>query len=326
MASRASLIKIVGDETEEDFQLPERIGYADIENAPNSLKDIDPDAAEALEDVENDFLTLGDLAYLDQITETQIASDAITTPKIAAGAITSSKISVGSLSAITANLGTVTAGSINGLTITGGTIRTSSSGTRVELNGSANEIRIYSGSDLRAVGFDEGWTWYNSSGNQVGTVYAGTSSLSGSRTLLISTSASSTGSIQLGAGSSGYVTMAIGSTNYFYASGSLGYLVAARDIIPVGTRHLGTLGAEWDALYVNNLNVFEDTYFEEGVSIILLEGSVQVLEGFVTLAKMTGTEADDRTDDDDGSMYIRTDGTDVLRVKIGGTWRTVTTT
>jgi hypothetical protein len=54
-----------------------------------------------------------------------------------------SSLKVGTLSAITANLGTVTAGNINGLTITGGTLQTASTGTRVEIAGSTNAVRIY---------------------------------------------------------------------------------------------------------------------------------------------------------------------------------------
>lgn len=66
--------------------------------------------------------------------------------KITASSITADRLSVSSLSAIAADLGTVTAGSITGVTITGGTVRTASSGARVQLNGSNNQLEIYNSS------------------------------------------------------------------------------------------------------------------------------------------------------------------------------------
>ena len=44
---------------------------------------------------------------------------------------------------------------------------------------------------------------------------------------------------------------------------------------------------------------------------------------FFNLSRMTGDEADARTDDENGSMYYRTDD-DAIRVKVGGTWKTIT--
>lgn len=54
-----------------------------------------------------------------------------------------SALKVGSLSAISANLGTITAGSVTGVTITGGTIRTSASGSRLEMTGADNFLKAY---------------------------------------------------------------------------------------------------------------------------------------------------------------------------------------
>lgn len=90
------------------------------------------------------------------ITATQIAANTITASKIASGTITAtqisasagitaSQLSVSTLSAITANLGTITAGSISGVTITGGTLQTATSGQRVVISGSNNQINFYNG-------------------------------------------------------------------------------------------------------------------------------------------------------------------------------------
>lgn len=245
MASN-TLIRIVNDEVEEDFQLPERIGYNEIDNAPNSLKDIDPDAAASLEDVENDFLTLGDLAYLNSITSTQIDNNSITTPKIAAGAITAAKISVGSLSAINADLGTITAGSITGVTITGGTIRTASSGTRVEMNGSANELRIYNGSTLRAVGYQNGWSLYNSSGTSIADIFANSASL------LIQGN-QSTSNIYLSSGSSGVVAFLQNGTLKAIFSGASAYFAPYTN----GGIDLGVSGANWRNVQHNGVHIYQ---------------------------------------------------------------------
>lgn len=103
----------------------------------------------------SEVLNVGDLAILDVITETEITDSAVTTPKVATGAIitdklatnsvVASKISVADLSAISADIGDITAGTITGITITGGTIRTSSSGTRIEI--SNDDLETYNSSN-----------------------------------------------------------------------------------------------------------------------------------------------------------------------------------
>lgn len=236
--------------------------------------------------------------------------------KITANSIVASKLSVSTLSSITADIGSITAGSITGVTITGGTVRTSSGSTRVEMSGSNNWLAIYKSSDLRAIFFDQGVFFYDSSGNDTGSVYAA------SDTLFLDAS-NSTGRIALSAGSSGYATFAINSTNYFYASGSLGYNVSPKDIVPVSSAQLGRSGAAWleghfDDIAVDNILLDRNLYVDNG--------SIDIDTGFLNLAQMSGATADARSDFRDGSMYYRTDGTDVIRVLINGTWRTITTT
>lgn len=240
----------VRNRLEDDIDLPILQKWDDLAGEI-SLGKIDPEAQAALDDAEAAFLTLGDLAFLDSITETQITDSSISTPKLQAGAVTAAKMSVGSLSAITANLGTITAGSITGITITGSLVRTASSGTRVQLNQSTNSLQIYHSSVLRAEGLEDGWTYYNSSGNRVGDIYVS------STQFLISCllGSSGVGSIFLSGQTSGTVGLNIDSFNYFYADGVDGVNVAAKDIIPAthNTRSLGENNDSWKFLFLNSV-------------------------------------------------------------------------
>lgn len=146
MAEKVKELKVKDErpKAEDDVQLPELPQWTKIVGRPTSLGDLDPNAETTLENVEATFLTLGDLAYLDAITETEITDNSISTPKLQAGAVEASKISVGSLSAINANLGTITSG-----TITGVLFRTSASGERIEMDTTnTNQIRFYDDSTL----------------------------------------------------------------------------------------------------------------------------------------------------------------------------------
>jgi len=79
------------------------------------------------------------------ITASQIAANTITASQILSGTITANEITVSTLSSLSANIGAITAGTIDGITVTGGTVRTSSATTRVELDGTANELQVYVG-------------------------------------------------------------------------------------------------------------------------------------------------------------------------------------
>jgi hypothetical protein len=97
------------------------------------------------------------LLAADAVVAGNIAADAVTATTIATNAISANAGHINDLSASAITTGTMTAGAIQGITITGGTIRTSSSGTRVEMDGSANALRAY---DSGSVGFEVD---YNSS-------------------------------------------------------------------------------------------------------------------------------------------------------------------
>lgn len=91
---------------------------------------------------------------------------------IGVGGITASYINVSSLSAISANIGSVTSG-----TVTGALIRTSSSGSRVEIDGSTDDIRIYdAGNDLRMKLDSDDLSFYNTSGTRLGYISTPTTS------------------------------------------------------------------------------------------------------------------------------------------------------
>jgi hypothetical protein len=75
----------------------------------------------------------------------------IASARMQTNVLTALKVTATSLSAISANIGSVTAGSITGITITGttitgGTVRTAASGSRVEMSGSSNTLKVYNGS------------------------------------------------------------------------------------------------------------------------------------------------------------------------------------
>jgi hypothetical protein len=84
----------------------------------------------------------------DAVVAGNIAADAVTATTIATNAISANAGHINDLSASAITTGTMTAGAIQGITITGGTIRTSSSGTRVELQESSNAIRAYESGSL----------------------------------------------------------------------------------------------------------------------------------------------------------------------------------
>jgi hypothetical protein len=171
-------IKNIEQDADDDVELPEIPSWDRIFGRPTSLGDLDPDAETRLDDIDATFLTLGDVAYLDSITETYIDDDSVTTPKLAAGAViaskiaanavTADKINVSELSAISADIGTVTAGDIRGARI-----RTSTSGDRVEISDTDDSIKIYDAGDLRLEIYQDRITFYEDDGiSDVVSLYA----------------------------------------------------------------------------------------------------------------------------------------------------------
>src|SRR5690606_36785792 len=100
------------------------------------------------------------------------------------------------------------AGEIIGFTITGGTIRTASGSTRVEMNGGSNTLDVYTSNNIRTSVGAGTFTFYNTSGNSVASIYGDSSDL-GSRSLLITGSVSSS-NIFLQSGSSGDIRLSVG--------------------------------------------------------------------------------------------------------------------
>lgn len=252
----------------------------------------------------------------------------LTANNIAANSITANEIQTNTITTLD-----LTAGSISGMTITGGTIRTSSTGARIELDGTADEIIIYdSGNVERAIGHNSGWDYYNPSGQIVASIFAGTTTL-GTRSLLLSTQHSS-GNIYINAGSSGYATLGVNSSIYMYAGA--GELSFAVDLMPIGSLQLGDLGSEWNEIWVDTvitgeiltdggaIDVGGTLNITSGFDLELEDGIIEITEGFMNLAQMTGSLATSKAGVRDGSMYYRTND-NVIRVRLNGTWRTITT-
>jgi len=200
------------------------------------------------------------------ITSTKIQDGSIETPKIATGAVTAGTIASGAITATKIDTGAVTAdkiqsgaiiagkiaaGAIDGITITGSLLRTSSSSTRVQLNNSSNAMEIYSSGTLRAIGYDQGWTYYNSSGSTVADIYAGTTTY-GTRSLLITASGSSSGSLYMATGSSG--TFAIYNGSQVAAYWTQYEMISAYSINPLFSNlGLGDGTYAWGHLYLNSV-------------------------------------------------------------------------
>jgi len=105
------------------------------------------------------------------ITADQIAANTITGNEIASNTITAGKIFVTSLSTINADIGSITSG-----TITGALIRTSSSGSRVEIDGGSDDIQIFdSGNDLRMKLDSNELAFHNTFGKKLGYINTPTS-------------------------------------------------------------------------------------------------------------------------------------------------------
>lgn len=136
------------------------------------------------------------------ITNTYIGSNSISSAKIQAGAVTATKISVSTLSAITANIGSITAG-----TITGVLVRTSSTGSRVEIDN--DSIIIYEGSDIRVEIYDNLINFNDASEIRVASIYA-----SDAGNLLIDASNQASSNLLLNAGVSASLILSTGGNNY----------------------------------------------------------------------------------------------------------------
>lgn len=93
-------------------------------------------------------------------------------------ALTDVQSDIFDLSDINTDLGVITAGTLIGLEVRGGLIRTSTSGARVEIDGTTDNIEIYdSGGTKRIMLDNDEITFYNSSGAERGGITAGTTNI-----------------------------------------------------------------------------------------------------------------------------------------------------
>ena len=174
--------------------------------------------------------------------------------KITTGSLDASKITAGTITATQIQSGSITtnkllAGEIVGFTVTGGIVRTASSGTRVEL--SSNQIAIYNGSTLRAIGYQSGWTYYNTSGATVADIFADTSSY-GSKSLFITASGVAGGNLIHQTNSSGTFAIYNGSQQAAYWSQYNMY--SFYNIDPASSDlYLGGNPYSWRRLYLDSV-------------------------------------------------------------------------
>ena len=111
------------------------------------------------------------------ITANVIAANTITGNEIAANTITASKIASNTITATQINSGYVYAGTIdadqiNAGTFTGFTIQTDSSGDRIVLSNSTNDMTVYDSSGIKRININqENLKFYNTGGSEVGKIY-----------------------------------------------------------------------------------------------------------------------------------------------------------
>jgi len=214
------------------------LAYEDLVNELNIAAGAVTNAKIAVDAIQGAVIAAG------AITVTKISDGAIETPKLAAGAVTATTIATGAITATKIDTGAVTAtkiaseaivagkiaaGAIDGITITGSIVRTASSGIRAQLNNSSASLEIYDASRLRMQAYQQGLTFWDSSGNNVADIYAGST---GGLLITTSNSGNASRSIHIQAGSSGVASLGIGGTTYIYANGPTAEVYLAKDLIP----------------------------------------------------------------------------------------------
>lgn len=115
--------------------------------------------------------------------------------------------------------GDIYASTITGSTITGAVLQTATSGQRVVITGSNNDVRFY-----------------DSAGTYQGRIVGSTS---GSGSVFIT-------------GVNG-ASIGVGSTIYMYATGASAEMILAKDMLPVGSVRLGDLGSEFTSVWGDTL-------------------------------------------------------------------------
>lgn len=216
------------------------------------------------------------------------------------------------LSDINDDLGTIVAGTLVGLTVIGGTVKTSNTGSRVEMDGNSDSLKIYSGTTKRMELDADELRFYDSGGSEASTVHANGNALD------IDVGEYSYVSVNFDndtnpAGLQVYETG--GNDVIWFAGGLLGSNIISHfartdfngnelddvgDIIPDGTRvkDLGNSSNYWDKLYV------EDIYMYNGIIVDL---------------SMIAWEGSSSNPSGDGSMvYYDSGGSEGLRMQFGG--------
>ena len=171
------------NESYKDTQLPDVVLWENVVNAPESVKDLNYNDGVKLDSIDSDGNFINDVIN-DRIdtSETKILAEwqfkdsgalAMKTDSNnglwlsptgmlgKSGGVTTFAIDTSGNATFR---GTITASTIDGSTITGGTVRTSSSGERVEMKSSTNDMKIYDSSGNERMVLDSTGIDFKSSG------------------------------------------------------------------------------------------------------------------------------------------------------------------
>ena len=200
-----------------------------------------------------------------------IAARTILAQNIASGAITANEIAANT---ITTNQLNATA--IDGMTITGALIRTASGGARTQLNSSSNSLEVYDYNYLRMRAYQQGLTFWDSSGQYVADIYAGTS---GGLLITTANSGSSYRSIFLNAGNNGSIGLQINSNPFLTLDGQNNRMNLYKDIFAIGGPKLGDSAYSFSIGYISEIytNKVGHVYGYGGANFLPSHASVSKL-------------------------------------------------
>ncbi len=255
--------------------------------------------AVAQNDAVNSIAATFTLNVATQLVSDNIIANTINASKIVSGSITATQISASYVYANTLSADQITAG-----TLSGRVVQTASTGLRVVLT--PNGDAVYA-NDM--ISFQNGSTSY-------GRIYPFVFP-QGNGIAFETLTPETTLNLVEGTQSSFTLDTDTGATG---VSGSQGVLdLYGSDVqISADTLELGAAGVNCDVtLPLGSLTVTAGQMYYDN-------GSVNMTAGFINLAQMTGAVADARGDFRNGSMYYRTDD-NVIRVRLNGAWKTITT-
>lgn len=169
------------------------------------------------------------------------------------------------VNALSITAGSVAAEDITGTTITGKTVRTASSGQRVQMSGSTNDLRVYDSSgELRMKLDNDLMQFYNEAGGTSGSIFA---TDTGSYEYLYISNSTTDGAIVLEIDNTGYFAVTEDANVRMYYSTSSNTWVFEHDIYPEtdGVADLGGSSFRWDTVYCYTLSEVSDINLKENI-------------------------------------------------------------